>query len=449
MKITLLLRRPLFCGLYALVAAFTASFGALAQTTGVTAPPPSRDADSPPPTPFVLNERWFMGIVGQFEGRAQSNADLDSAAAGDTANIKPGVKIAFLYEVPGSFRFFSATKINHDLTVKEGATPEHRELLAELDEFYARWIPFQNAIVSVGRSRMSDPRNWLFASSDDMNDNVQLQYRTDTDFFQVVAAARDLLPTNLFEPADDHRSLNYAATFEHSFPNGMRGGAFILLQNRMGEPNSVDRTYFGARSRGTVASGHVDYWADSILLRGTSGPTPMRSYAFDTGVIYKFLDPFQFHLVGSYAYGSGDGNPADGVDRRFRQSGIQENRYQYGGVSRFKYYGESLNPELSNLGVATAAVGFKPGTLSSIDVVAHHYELAHPGGGLIASRLNRQPNGTSRNAGNALDLVVGYRDRTAVEFEFFGGWFMPGPAFGPYRGDNVYGMFKLKYNVSP
>ena len=173
------------------------------------------------------------------------------------------------------------------------------------------------------------------------------------------------------------------------------------------------------------------------------------SYAFDVGIIYKFLDALQLHLVGSYAYGSGDGNAGDGVDHRFRQTGIQENRYQYGGVSRFKYYGESLNPELSNLAVATTAVGFKPSTLSSVDVVAHHYELAHANGGLIAGRLNRQPTGASHNAGNALDLVAGYRDRTAVELEFFGGWFMPGPAFGAHRTDSVYGMFKLKYNLSP
>lgn len=449
MTMTRLFLRPFAAGFTALLAATTAFSDARAQSAAVVPPPPSRDADSPPPTPFVLSEHWFMGVTGQFEGRAQKDADLDSAAEGDVATMKPGVKLAFLYEMPGSFRFFSATKINRDVTLNEGAVAEHRELLAELDEFYVRWIPFRNGIVSAGRSRMNDPRNWLFASSDDMNDNVQLQYRDDTDFFQIVAAARDLLPSNLFEPSDQHRSLNYAATFEHSFPNGMRGGGFLLLQNRSGEGGSVDRTYFGARSRGTVAAGHIDYWADTVVLRGMAGTTPMRSYAFDTGVIYKFLDALQFHIVGSYAYGSGDGDPADGIDRRFRQTGIQENRYQYGGVSRFKYYGESLNPELSNLAVATAAVGFKPDALSSIDLVAHHYELAHAGGGLIASRLNRQPTGASQNAGNAIDLVAGYRDRTAVEFEFFGGWFMPGPAFGPFRADSVYGMFKLKYNLRP
>ncbi len=441
--------RPCAAGLITFFAATTTHSSAQAQDAAVVPPPPSRDADSPPPTPFVLSDHWFMGITGQFEGRAHKDADLDANAEGDIANIKPGVKLAVLYERPGSFRFFSATKITRDLEVNEDSTPEHRELLAELDEFYVRWIPFQNGIVSVGRSRMNDPRNWLFASSDDMNDNIQLQYRDDTDFFQVVAAARDLLPSNLFEPSDQHRSLNYAATFEHNFPNGMRAGGFLLLQNRMNEGDSVDRTYFGARSRGTLAAGHIDYWTDTVVLRGTAGTTPMRSYAFDGGVIYKFLDALQFHVVGSYAYGSGDGNAADGVDHRFRQTGIQENRYQYGGVSRFKYYGESLNPELSNLAVATAAVGFKPDTLSSIDLVAHHYALAHANGGLIAGRLNRQPTGASHNAGNALDLVAGYRDRTAMEFEFFGGWFMPGPAFGPYRTDSVYGMFKLKYNLRP
>jgi hypothetical protein len=46
-------------------------------------------------------------------------------------------------------------------------------------------------------------------------------------------------------------------------------------------------------------------------------------------------------------------------------------------------------------------------------------------------------------------LVAGYRDRSAIEFEVFGGWFMPGPAFGPHRGDSLYGMFEVKYNMGP
>lgn len=437
---------PRTAGLLALLTSCVPCFEAAAQTA---APPPSRDADAPPPTPFVLGGNWFMGLTAQFDARVHKDADLDAATNGDVANVRPQMQFAFLYEVPNVFRFFSATKINRDLTVNKGAVREHREWLADLDELYVRWVPFDRSVVSVGRSRMNDPRNWVFASSDDKNDNVQIQYRGDENFFQVVGASRDLLPSNLFEPRDDHRSLNYASTYERTFPNGMRAGGFLLLQDRRNEGDSLDRTYFGLRSRGTVAGGHIDYWADSIVLRGTAGVTPMRSYAYDLGVIYKFLDPLQFHIVGSYAYGSGDKNPNDGIDRRFRQTGIQENRFQYGGVSRFKYYGETLNPELSNIGIATAAVGFKPNVLSSIDLVFHHYESAVAGNGLIAARLNRQPVGPSRNLGNAIDIAAGYRDRSAVELEFFGGWFMPGPAFGPYRTDSLYGMVKLKYNLSP
>jgi len=433
----------------ALVLAAIRPAEAIAQAAAVAPPTPVRDADAPPPTPFVLSERWAMGLTAQLDARALKDADLSSSIAGDVANIRPQMQFAFLYDVPNTFRFFSATKINRDLTVRDGAVPEHRELLADLDELYVRWVPFEGGVVSAGRSRMNDPRNWLFASSDDKNDNIQLQYRGARDFVQLVAASRDLLPSNLFEPEDLHRSLNTAVTYEHSFENGMRAGGYLLLQDLRDEGDSLDRTYFGARSRGTVAAGHIDYWTDTIVLRGTSGTTLMRSYAFDLGVIYKFLDPLQFHLVGSYAFGSGDRDPNDGVDRRFRQTGIQENRFQYGGVSRFKYYGESLNPELSNVGIATAAVGFKPDTLSSVDLVVHHYELAQAANGLIASRLDRQPTGLSRNVGNAVDLVAGYRDRTAVEFEFFGGWFMPGPAFGPNRTDSVYAMVKMKYNLRP
>lgn len=419
------------------------------QDSGASEPPPARSADAPPPTPFAIGGGWRMGMTAQFDGRIHLDADLSAATPGDTGSIRPQMQFAALYERSDAFRFFTAIKVNREVNVQEGPGSGHRELLLDLDEFYVRWAPFAEGVVMAGRSRMTDPRNWLFASSDDKNDNIQLQYRGTRDFFQVVVVARDFLPSNLFEPHSTYTSVNYAATFEHTFTRGLRAGGYLLLQDRRNEGDSVDRTYFGIRSRGTVWNQRIDYWADTSLLRGMTGPTPIRAYAFDVGALYKFPGAHLFHVVASYAYGSGDGNPTDGVDRRFRQTGTQENRFQYGGVSRFKYYGETLNPELSNLAVATAAVGFKPSSLSSVDLIYHRYALAHASNGLYAARLDRQPTSGSRRAGNAIDLVAGYRNRSAVEFEVFVGYFAPGAAFAPFRSDSFYGMFKFKYNFQP
>lgn len=80
----------------ALILAATAPAEAIAQAATVTPPAPVRDADAPPPTPFVLSERWAMGLTAQLDACAIKDADLNSSAAGDVANIRPQMQFAFL-----------------------------------------------------------------------------------------------------------------------------------------------------------------------------------------------------------------------------------------------------------------------------------------------------------------------------------------------------------------
>ena len=73
------------------------------------------------------------------------------------------------------------------------------------------------------------------------------------------------------------------------------------------------------------------------------------------------------------AFGSGDNNRRDGVDRNYRQSGLQDNNARFAGVTSFKFYGETVEPELSNLLIGTAAIGVRPTPRSSVDLVYHYY----------------------------------------------------------------------------
>jgi hypothetical protein len=72
-------------------------------------------------------------------------------------------------------------------------------------------------------------------------------------------------------------------------------------------------------------------------------------------------------LTAAYAVGSGDDNPGHRVDGAFRQTGLQENEARWTGITRFKYYGELLDPELNNLTVVTVGLGLRPTKRSSLD----------------------------------------------------------------------------------
>ncbi|MEE2664567.1 MAG: alginate export family protein, partial [Myxococcota bacterium] len=58
-----------------------------------------------------------------------------------------------------------------------------------------------------------------------------------------------------------------------------------------------------------------------------------------------------------YAYGSGDGDTDFESFGGFRQSVLADNNGKLRGVNRFRYYGELLDPNLSNLQIVTAALG--------------------------------------------------------------------------------------------
>lgn len=117
-----------------------------------------------------------------------------------------------------------------------------------------------------------------------------------------------------------------------------------------------------------------------------------------------------------WASGSGDGSADDGVDRAFRQTGLQENKARFGGVKRFRYYGELLRPELSNLVVGSVGASLRFLENSSADLVLHSYRQRHASTRIQDNRLDHDPTGNSRDLGRELDLIFSFRESRAVEF---------------------------------
>jgi hypothetical protein len=159
--------------------------------------------------------------------------------------------------------------------------------------------------------------------------------------------------------------------------------------------------------------------------------------------------PARTFLTLAYAFGSGDANPNDGEDRNFRQTDLQDNEDRWGDVTRFKYYGELFDPELSNLDIFTAGIGIRPISRASVDVVYHLYRQDKAATRIWDSDLRTRPNGRSDKLGSEVDLVVGYRQRegSRLTLELVLGYFMPDEAFPASAADAFFGnvQFKMTY----
>ena len=157
--------------------------------------------------------------------------------------------------------------------------------------------------------------------------------------------------------------------------------------------------------------------------------------------------PFKWkpNLTIGFARGSGGGS--GDIDSSFRQTGLQANKWRFQGVKRFRYYGELLRPELSNLSVATIGAGMPLLNNSSVDVTYHRYQQVQARDSLRNTRLRADPNGDSRDIGKELDIVLGIRENKRWEFALIGAQFRGGQAFSqqPNRIARLF-LLELTYN---
>ena len=133
------------------------------------------------------------------------------------------------------------------------------------------------------------------------------------------------------------------------------------------------------------------------------------------------------YLTAGVAFGSGD--DGSGTDTTFRQSGLHGNSDRFGGVTSLHYYGEVLDPELSNLAILTFGVGFRPTRRSSVDLVYHRYAQHRRQDDLRDVSIDADPDGRSRFIGDEIDLIIGIKEIENIDIELVGGIFLPGRAF--------------------
>src|SRR5262249_14730896 len=143
----------------------------------------------------------------------------------------------------------------------------------------------------------------------------------------------------------------------------------------------------------------------------------------------------------------GDSNARRGEDTAFRQTGLQRNNDRFLGVDRFRYYGELLRPELSNLHIVTAALGYRILRSSSLELLYHYYHQAVPAPFLRDTKLKADPTGRSGAIGHEWDAALGLEEWEHLEVELVGAVFRAESAFGPLSGNFAEGVFlKLKWN---
>lgn len=388
---------------------------------------------------------------------------------------------AFYAVTPAISAFFQLRFAMEEDLLSE--TPEDvSDRFIERGEMWVNWAGIAGSPVSleVGRLDFEDDRLWWW---DEDLDAARLIY--EADLFEIaLAVAEELAPArsdrSYIDPEhenltrwiaeisldwNDHHALQLFVLHQND-RSGTEAPGAVIASDREDE-SDAELTWLGVRAAGAfVFEGGtlLGYWADAgrVLGRETLLETEdvppkyvevdevvrkdVSGWGVDTGLTLALPTAGEPRFTLGWAWGSGDRRTDSGTDSAYRQTGIHGNECAFGGVERFQIYGEILDPELSNISIVTAGLGFSLMESSSIDLVLHDYRLVQPAGELRDSRLDAELNESDLDLGSGVDLILGLEEWDAVQFRITASAFHTGKAFGVDRDQWIYStLFEFRF----
>jgi hypothetical protein len=287
----------------------------------------------------------------------------------------------------------------------------------------------RGATLVVGKQRLRDQREWLF---DEYLDAVRL-YLTVT---RPLVLEASYLPSVFAPPGEKFETWDDLLLRARFIPDSRNEANVYWLKRRDSSPRRRQPVYLGLSYSGRPTR-WLRGWLEAALLGGEDKGRQQQAYALDVGTTFSTTGPVRPSLTLAYALGSGEEKlPGDPYSQEFRQTGYEDNTGRFGGVSSFQYYGEVLDPELSNIEVMTAGAGIRFGYSVSVDAVAHVYRQDRPDDVLRAALLLQgAPDGSSRDLGREMDVILGVANLLKCASLSYGfGLFQPGQALDSTDG---------------
>ncbi len=407
------------------------------------------DSEASPPLRHEVTTKFSWGAKLNFEERIRDNRDLDDGE--DDRDLRTGgsLSIAALMLSDSRvfeprFEFFGEVRIQREVRFDEGEGKTKDETELDFRKGYVTWRGFLHPKLrlQVGRQRFKDFREWVF---DETLDAVRLFYENNRLELQFSYSS------NILDPEDaEDRIKNLILYGVYDIWEKDKAVAYLI--NRRGDhsendPTGLNLSFIGVSWKGKSIK-RQKYWLEAAIVRGDEAGKNVSGFAFDVGWTSRFKHRFKPAVTIGYAFGSGDSNPDDNRDRSFRQTGLQDNSSKLRGVIKVEQYGELFEPELSNLVVGTLAFGIRPLKKASIDLIYHHFQqvwaLQERENELRDVGIKPDPNGESRDLGDEIDLVFGWKVTTDLKVEALAAFFLPGSAF-PGADNAFLAKIKIRY----
>ena len=389
------------------------------------------DPNAPPKAYIPIGPDLYFGGFASLRASTQRNFSLNTRPDDANSLFSPNVSLAFAYDPNRYIHVFTNWAFGKN-TAFEETTDKTQTVDLSLNQAY---VAVNNVIegtaLQIGRQRYTDIRRWLF---NEQLDAARLAYKYQDLSMEFSASKFNIFKREALGPqptssGETGKFINYYSYISYKLNKKSRIGAFALYQ--VGDTQYP--MFFGVQSEGELIRRHLNYWIQTAMVRGTDSSQRIRGEAVDVGLTYLIggsVKDIKPSITVGYAYGTGDNNPNDGADTAFRQTGFQGNSDSFNGVARLKYYGEVLDPSLTNLMIFTGGAGIKPTPRSSFDLVYHYYLREYAASRIPQDGLsNIGKTGLDKHLGSELDVVIGYQEIARLDTRLIFGYFKPGKAF--------------------
>ena len=274
----------------------------------------------------------------------------------------------------------------------------------------------------IGRKVLNDGRSWYYNSS---VDTIGLFNSDDLLLYDIYFGGR-LNNEKTFSENDntyglkDTKFLIAHIKYEYFIKHFIEG--FYLLEHTK---DLRTLRWYGIRADGNkkFSNSSLKYWADFALLRGNFNQK-ITADGLDLGAMYnKDTSPYIFGA--SFARGSGS---KDGR-HNFYMPYLTNAKHKLNKIPSFRYYGEFLNPDLSNLQIISlyGNYDFKNGNTLSLSF--HNYNQIKASKVLRAADMVLTPNGKSKDIGNEFDLIWYFNRPNLKHYKVVFSYFRGGSAF--------------------
>lgn len=387
---------------------------------------------------FALGALRVSAVAGVTVG-PRHNYDLDRSRAGDQTNSDFSGRLEGSARLGERWRAFGRVSSFGRVVLADQKGTRRGALQGTLDEAWllASGLGRRDLALQVGRQRLFDRHEWL---SDAYLDAARLHFSGTDTWGELSVSTRLGAATTA-----NTETWNILAAANRSLDRNFDVGAYVLHRAARAGGAGGRRTWSGVRLL-QLRTGRFSGWGELTWLSGRDRGYRLEGRAIHLNGGLLLERAHRLRLNAQYARGSGDRKLGDGVDGNFHQTGLADNNDRFGGVTRFKFYGELFLPELSNLEVLSAGIGMRPTAASSIDIVGHRYRQAVPLPLQEGIDVDALPLGTDRALGHEVDIIVGVREFRSLKIEALAGVFRAGPAFA----DRLETAFtsRLQLNVS-